>query len=161
MDPGIFEQLKVAIDQAEAAGDLMTPEQIDRQFALFREKFGPEVLANLDGEELLLRMHGRADPEARCMAYWLEFKNDDEFAGHRFGGIGGGQAMKYGLYQRQSDQAWMGGAPNAPRVLSLEEAIAKARRQRDELLAGDRVLAGLNGLDTATVPVDWTASGEE
>ena len=81
------------------------------------------------------------------MAYWLEFKNDDEFAGHRFGGIGGGQAMKYGLYQRQSDQAWMGGAANAPRVLSLEEAIAKARQQRDELLAGDRVLSGLNDLD--------------
>jgi 5-methylcytosine-specific restriction protein B len=83
------------------------------------------------------------------MAYWLEFKNDDEFANRRFGGIGGGQAMKYGLYQRQSDQAWMGGATNAPRVLSLEEAVEKARQQRDELLAGDRVLAGLNGLDTS------------
>jgi 5-methylcytosine-specific restriction protein B len=149
MDPGIFEQLKAAISGAEAAGDLMTPELIERQLALFREKFGPEVLANLDGEELLRRMHGRADPEVRCMAYWLEFKNDDEFAGHRFGGIGGGQAMKYGLYQRQSDQAWMGGATNAPRVLSLGEAIAKARQQRDELLAGDRVLSGLNDLDAS------------
>ena len=89
-------------------------------------------------------MHGRADPEARCMAYWLEFKNDDEFAGYRFGGIGGGQAMKYGIYQRQSDQAWMGGATNAPRVLSPDEAIEKARQRRDELLAGGRVLVNLN-----------------
>jgi 5-methylcytosine-specific restriction protein B len=78
------------------------------------------------------------------MAYWLEFKNDDEFAGYRFGGIGGGQAMKYGVYQRQSEQAWMGGATNAPRVLSLDEAIEKARQRWDDLLVGSRVLVNLN-----------------
>jgi 5-methylcytosine-specific restriction enzyme B len=33
-------------------------------------------------------------------------------------------------------------------VLSLEDAIAKARQQRDELVAGSRVLAGLNAADT-------------
>jgi 5-methylcytosine-specific restriction protein B len=149
LEPRISDELKVAIDRASAAGELMTPDQINQQLALFRDKFSPAVLAKLEGEELLQRMHGRADPDARCLAYWLEFKNDDEFAGHRFGGIGGGQAMKYGLYQRQSDQAWMGGAPNAPRVLSLGEAIEKTRQQRDELLAGDRVLSGINDVDVS------------
>jgi hypothetical protein len=40
-------------------------------------------------------MHGRQSGESRCLAYWLEFKNDDEFAGNRFGGIGGGSALKF------------------------------------------------------------------
>src|SRR6516225_11769014 len=33
-------------------------------------------------------------------------------------------------------------------MCSLEDAIAKARQQRDELVAGSRVLAGLNEADT-------------
>jgi hypothetical protein len=45
------------------------------------------------------------------------------FAGHTFGGIDGGAAMKYGIYQRQSDHEWMGGSPSTPRVLPLEEAV--------------------------------------
>src|SRR5436190_12606072 len=55
--------------------------------------------------------------------------------------------MKYGLYQRQSDHAWMGGSANAPQVLSLDDAIQKTRQQRDELLAGDRVLFSSNDAD--------------
>ena len=45
-------------------------------------------------------MHGRKSSESRCPAYWLEFKNDEEFAGYRFGGIGGGSALKFGIFQR-------------------------------------------------------------
>src|SRR5437762_14186254 len=85
LEPGIASELKSALDRAAGSGGLMTPDQIDQQLAIFRDKFGPAVLSKLDGEELLLCMHGRSDPEARCLAYWLEFKNDDEFAGYRFG----------------------------------------------------------------------------
>jgi 5-methylcytosine-specific restriction protein B len=127
----------------------MTLAQIRQQTELFRDRFGPAVLRQLDGEALLKLMHGRDDPENRCLMYWLEFKNDEEFTGHRFGGIGGGYAMKYGIYQRQSDHEWMGGSPTAPRVLLLEEAVVIARRQRDELLAGDAVLAALDPNDTS------------
>jgi 5-methylcytosine-specific restriction protein B len=149
LEPAIAKELKAALDRASASGDVMTLEQINQQLALFRDMFGPAALANLDGEDLLLRMHGRADPETRCLAYWLEFKNDQEFGGHRFGGIGGGAAMKYGLYQRQADNAWMGGSWTTPQVLSLQEAIAKAREQRDELLAGDRILREMDDISDA------------
>ncbi len=127
----------------------MTPAQIQQQTELVRDRFGPAVLRQLDDEALLKLMHGRDDPEHRCLMYWLEFKNDEEFAGHSFGGIGGGHAMKYGIYQRQSDQEWMGGSAMAPRVLPLDEAVAIARRQRDELLAGDAVLAALDPNDAS------------
>jgi 5-methylcytosine-specific restriction protein B len=127
----------------------MTPTQIEQQTTLFRDRFGPAVLRGLDGEALLRLMHGRESSESRCLAYWLEFKNDDEFTGNRFGGIGGGSALKFGIFQRQSDGAWMTGSPLAQQALSLEDAIAIARTQRDELLAGAEVLISLDAGDTS------------
>src|SRR5690349_1667044 len=91
-------------------------------------------------------MHGRQDSGSRCLAYWLEFKHDEEFAG--FGGIGGGSALKFGIYQRQSDGAWIAGSPQAQQLLSLDDAIALARAQRDELLAGASVLDDMDAADT-------------
>jgi 5-methylcytosine-specific restriction enzyme B len=154
MTQSIFEarlsdELKASLHRGLASGELMTKEQIQQHTDLFRARFGPAVLRDLDGEPLLRLMHGRRDSEPRCLAYWLEFKNDDEFAGHRFGGIGGGSAMKYGIYQRQSDGAWITGSPAEPQVLSVDDAIARARRQRDELLAGDKVLAAMNPSDAS------------
>ena len=66
-----------------ASGDLLTPMEIDRQLATFREHFSRAVLQQIDGEPLLYLMHGRQDRESRCLTYWLEFKNDEEFAGNR------------------------------------------------------------------------------
>jgi 5-methylcytosine-specific restriction enzyme B len=149
LEPKLFDELKVLLDRLLAAGHLATAAQIDQQIKLFQERFGPAVLRQLDGEALLRLMHGRDDPEARCLMYWLEFKNDDEFAGIRFGGIGGGQALKFGIYQRQADHEWIGGSPTTQRVLSIEEAVNVARRQRDELLAGDAVLKEASSNDTS------------
>jgi 5-methylcytosine-specific restriction enzyme B len=143
----ILDELRGAINRGLASGEIMTPAQVEQQTTLFRIKFGPDVLRQLDGEALLNLMHGR-QTEAKCLAYWLEFKNDDEFTGHRFGGIGGGAATKFGLYQRQSDGAWISGAPTQLQLLTLEDAIAKARRQRDELLVGDKILQALDVQDT-------------
>lgn len=123
--------------------------RIEQHLKVFRDRFGPAVLRGLDGEALLRLMHGRLDTDARCLAYWLEFKNDEEFAGYRFGGIGGGSALKFGLYQRPVDGTWIVGWPGGPKVLSVEDAIATARRQRDELLAGDEVLAAIDAADTS------------
>lgn len=147
LEPRLFDELKAALDDGLASGKLMTQSQITQQLALFAEQFGPAVLRGLDGEALLRRMHGREDREARCLAYWLEFKHDEEFDG--FGGIGGGSALKFGIYQRQSDRAWVGGSAQAQQVLSLDEAIALARGQRDELLAGADVLDGMDAADTS------------
>lgn len=149
LEPHLFDELKAALDRGLASGDLMTPAQIEQQITLFRDRFRPAVLRQLDGEALLRAMHGRQSSDSRSLAYWLEFKNDDEFAGNRFGGIGGGSALKFGIFQRQSDNAWMTGSPQAQQVLSLEAAIAIARKQRDELLAGAEALASLDVADTS------------
>src|SRR5947199_1136210 len=123
LEPHLFVELNTALSHGLASGELLTPAQIEQQPMLFRERFGPAVLRELDGEALLRLMHGRQDSESRCLAYWLEFKNDEEFAGNQFGGIGGGSALKFGVFQRQSDNAWVTGSPLSQQVLSLEAAI--------------------------------------
>jgi 5-methylcytosine-specific restriction protein B len=149
LDSRLFEELKDRLDRGLASGELMTAEQVAVHTGHFRDRFGPDALRGLDGEPLLLLMHGRQDGTQRCLVYWLEFKKDEEFAGYRFGGIGGGDATKFGIYQRQNDGAWITGSPTKPRVLTPDEAIQIARRQRDELLAGDAVLRELSLGDTS------------
>ena len=58
----------------------------------FQDKFSPAKLAELDGAALLEKLHAR-NVEAKCLMYWLEFKDDDEFRGGRMGSIGGGSAV--------------------------------------------------------------------
>lgn len=149
LEPRLFAELKAALDAGLASGDLISPDLVAQQLAIFRDKFGPAVLRNLDGEALLLLMHGRQDSESRCLSYWLEFKNDPEFTGNQFGGIGGGSALKFGIFQRQSDHAWITGSPQAQKVMSLGDAVALAREQRDELLAGADVLGRADAVDTS------------
>ncbi len=149
LDPRLREELKNALERGLASGELMLPAQVAEHTKVFRDRFGPEMLRDLDGEELLQLMHGRKDSSSRCLAYWLEFKNDDEFAGYRFGGIGGGSALKFGVYQRQTDGAWITGSNTQQQILSVPDAIKIARRQRDELLAGDKVLAEFGATDTS------------
>jgi 5-methylcytosine-specific restriction enzyme B len=144
LEPRLLEELKAIIDRGQAAREIMTPQQFEEYTGRFRDRFGPDALRALDGEALLRVMHGRQDSDSRCLCYWLEFKNDDEFAGNSFGGIGGGSALKFGVYQRQSDGAWMSGKGTQPKVIALEEAIQIARQQRNELLAGDKVLGDLS-----------------
>jgi len=145
----LFEELKTAFSRGLAGGDLLTLTQIMQQTRLFGDRFGPAVLQKLDGEVLLRLMHDRQTSDPRCLAYWLEFKNDEEFDSKQFGGIGGGSALKFGVFQRQIDKVWISGGPKAQRELSLNDAIAIATRQRDELLAGAKVLDGLNPADTS------------
>jgi len=131
---------KLASAELLSPGELLSQGEVARHSANFAERFGPQVLAGLDGEALLKAMHGRREGEPRCLMYWLEFKNDEEFPGSRYGGIGGGAATKFGVYQRQSDGAWATGGPTTTKVIETSEAIAIARKQRDELLAGVEVL---------------------
>jgi len=149
LESHLFDELKAALNRGLTSGELLTPLQIEQQTTLFRDRFGPAVLRKHDGEALLQLMHGRYSGESKCLAYWLEFKNDDEFGGNQFGGIGGGSALKFGIFQRQSDSAWMTGSPLAQQVLSLEDAVAIARKQRDELVAGAEVLAFLDATNTS------------
>ena len=143
----LADELRALLNKGLTSGVLMAPAQMDQHLKVFRHRFGPAVLRDLDGEALLRLMHGRQDSDARCLAYWMEFKNDDEFAGYTFGSIAGGSALKFGLYQRQADGAWIAGWPGEPKVLPLEDAIGRARMQRDELLAGNEVLAAMDAAD--------------
>ena len=122
-------------------GELFSKTQLDAYYATFRRRFGPEVLANLDGEALLTAMHEHGNRDS--LVYWLEFKNDDEFPTTPFGSIAGGSALKFGLYKRNETGAWMKGSPQRQVELSVQEAIGIARRHRDQLLAGVDLLRQL------------------
>ncbi len=120
-------------------GQLPTTTELDSEFRIFRERFGPEVLKNVDGEALLNLMHDHANHDS--LVYWLEYKNDDVFKTTRHGGIAGGSALKFGIFRQASTGNWRAGdASNKPMDISVEEAIEIARVHRDELLKGIAIL---------------------
>lgn len=115
----------------------LTPaSDLEKYFRRFRERFGPDVLADLDGEELLetLFKFGNRD----SLVYWLEFKNDDEFP-NLFGGISGGTSYNYGLFHSKAGE-WMAGSPKYPKTLDVKEAIMLARERRSQLVNGAKLL---------------------
>ena len=57
------------------------------------------------------------------LVYWLEFKNDDELPGSKFGSIGGGSALKFGIYKRKETGAWMTGSPLKKRNCPLTRLL--------------------------------------
>ena len=120
------------------AGELPSRELLARYYGAFRERFGPARLRNLDGEALLETMHNTSNRDS--LAYWLEFKNDEELPTTLFGSIAGGSALKFGIYRRKETGAWMTGSPQHQRTLSVEEAVQVARNHRDQLLRGSELL---------------------
>ena len=152
LDPRVADDLRGLLQWKLTSDEVMTPLRMGQHLAAFRDRFGPSVLRGLGGEALLRRMHGRqGEDQHQSLAYWLEYKNDDEFKGYSFGSIAGGSSAKFGLYQRQSDAAWVMGGPGEKNVIPLDAAIAKARSQRDELLAGDAALAAMDPHDTSDI----------
>ncbi len=137
-DAQVLNQLRKAHEGQISAGNAMTPTKLDQQYQTFESRFGPHVLAGLDGEELLHRIHGRGSRES--LAYWLEFKDDEEFEGRKFGSIAGGSALKFGVYYRKETETWMTGTAAKQRELTLAEAIDIARKQRDQLAAAAKIL---------------------
>lgn len=134
--------LKIIAERKPPTGDVLAA-----CYETFRHKFGPEVLQGLDGEALLLAVHGRGTKDS--LVYWLEFKNDDEMP-RVFGSIAGGNALKFGLYQNADTGYWMTGSANNQIRLSLAEAIELVRKQRAQFIAGAQVLASV-GTDSAKV----------
>lgn len=134
---GWIAHLREAHQELLVGGDLLSREQIEQQLRRFREEFGPEVLARLDGDALLAKMHGRRTRDS--LAYRLEFESDAAL-GSQLGSIGGGTALKFGLYQAAESGAWMTGTSRGLEVLSTEQATACARVQRDQLVQGAELL---------------------
>ena len=129
-------------------GKLRRQQQLEKEYALFRERFGPSVLAGLDGEPLLTLMHDHGNRDS--LVYWLEFKNDDEFETRKFGSIAGGSALKFRIFRRKETGNWQAGGEkaNQPKDITKEEAIEIARSHRDQLLKGIELLEKLS--DNAT-----------
>ena len=111
------------------------------------------MLRRLGGEQLLNTMHGRGTKDS--LVYWLEFKDDDEFPSwSRFGSIAGGSALKFGVYQSTQTGDWMTGHPRDQKRLSVRQAVELVGRQRDQLIAGFRVLSDFAD---ATESADYSA----
>ena len=129
-------------------GRLPTHQQLEKQYTIFRERFGPSVLAGLDGEPLLTFMHDHGNKDS--LVYWLEFKNDEEFDSRSFGSIAGGSALKFRVFRRKETGNWQAGGEkgNQPKDITQEEAIEFARSHRDQLLKGIELLDKLS--DDAT-----------
>jgi 5-methylcytosine-specific restriction protein B len=146
LHPKLVEEIQRIRENLRLSGALISPDRLDGYYALFREKFGPERLAGLDGEALLTTMHDFGEDPDRGMVYWLEFKNDEEFPTGEFGSIKGGSALKFGLWRRKEDGVWVTGkSTQSLREISVDEAVTIARRHRDQLLQGVRLLESLSG----------------
>jgi len=129
--------------QLQDEGKLRTKQQLDKEYALFRDRFGPSVLQGLDGEALLTLIHDHSNRDS--LVYWLEFKNDDEFETRKFGSIAGGSALKFIIFRRKETGNWQAGGKqgNRPEDISIEEAITYARTHRDQLIKGCELLEAL------------------
>ena len=137
LHPLLLEDLKRVHEQLRANGELRSREALEGFYATFRQRFGPEELRAHDGESLLSLMH---ETTRDGMIYWLEFKDDDGFPSI-FGSIAGGSALKYGFYRRQETREWTTGSAKAQRTITTGEAVALARRNRDQLVAASEFLA--------------------
>jgi 5-methylcytosine-specific restriction protein B len=140
LEPEIREQLQTNYQRLADQGALLSASALQAAYSRFRARFGPDVLSHLDGEDLLDTMHRHGSQDS--LVYWLEFKNDDELPAV-FGSIAGGSALKFGLYNRKETGEWMSGSSQQQRVLTLPEAVALARKHRDELLAGTHQVEAL------------------
>jgi len=144
LDERIGRDLRQIYNRLDREGKLLSQAQLSGYYETFRQRFGPDKLVNLDGEVLLKKIHG---PGKDSLVYWLEFKNDEEFPA-KFGSISGGSALKFGIYYRSETQAWMTGSSIKQQEITLEEAIAQARRHRDQLIRGAEIVDGLPADET-------------
>ena len=144
LDHRLTRNLREAHARMLADRELLSVQRLRECYSLFRSRFGPDVLRRLDGEHLLNVLH---TTDRDNLVYWLEFKNDEEFPA-KFGSIAGGSALKYGIYKRKHTDIWMTGSPRRQEELSVGDAIAIARRHRDEMVEGAEVLSRLS--DEAT-----------
>jgi len=141
LDTRVQQSLRTCYESLLKRGELLTKERLSECYALFRERFGPDRLKGLDGEVLLNTMHAHGSQDS--LVYWLEFKSDAEFPTRQFGSISGGSALKFGLYKSKDSGEWMAGHPANQITLPIAEAIAIARKHRDQLVTAVAVIQDL------------------
>ncbi|MBN9519476.1 AAA family ATPase [bacterium] len=143
LEPSVKQRIQERCQQMNAEGKLLPRPQLEQFYKTFRDRFGPDKLASLDGEALLETMHAHGSKDS--LVYWIEFKNDDEFPA-QFGSISGGSAFKFGLFRRKETGTWVtADETNNAKDISVEEAVVIARKHRDQLLRGVEHLRRLPG----------------
>ena len=130
----IFEQIK----QEYYSMDSQLKDEISSGYTHFKTTYNPEILKSLSGEELLDKMFlGKGDNENLC--YYLEKDKRSKI----YGGIGGGNASKFGLYYSKDKNSWVKGKGNSTRILSVEEAIVEGIKIRDEIVDACKLVTNL------------------
>ena len=142
LDERVWKDLNHHYKKMNADGRLLSGERLSSYYESFERRFGPDRLEVLKGEELLEALHNHANHAS--LAYWLEFKSDDEFDTTKLGSIRGGSALKFGVYRGSQNGPWMGKGPGGkPVEISPDRAIEVAERHRAQLLRGCELLEDL------------------
>ena len=76
LNPKIKEDLLTIHNDLIRRGELYSKEALEGYYSTFRLRFGPVILSQLDGLDLLETMHFHGNKDS--LVYWLEFKNDEE-----------------------------------------------------------------------------------
>lgn len=102
---------------------------LQNSYAAFERDYGPDVLAELNGVDLLRKVfiNDTASPDNLC--HQLEFGKNGWS-----GSIAGGSSFKYGLFFHKRNRQWTTGAPTKPVILSEEEAAVEGKQIVDNLL---------------------------
>jgi 5-methylcytosine-specific restriction protein B len=101
LDERISHEIMTCYEKLISEEELPTKAQLERYYETFRNRFGPDVLKNLDDEDLLATIHTHGTYDS--LVYWLEFKDDEEFKTKVFGGISGTPPMH--LESTETNQA--------------------------------------------------------
>lgn len=115
---------KVKKEYASISNELK--EDLSNGYVDFNSKYSPDLLKTLEGEELLDKLFlGKGATDNLC--YYLERDKKSR----PYGGIGGGNAAKFGLYYSKELNSWVKGKGKSIQVLSLDEAIEEGTKIRD------------------------------
>jgi 5-methylcytosine-specific restriction protein B len=64
LEPSVKLRLHERYQQMDAEGKLLSRSQLDAYYSTFRSRFGPDQLANLDGNALLETMHAQGNKDS-------------------------------------------------------------------------------------------------
>ena len=112
-------------------------ETIRQALSVFESKFNPAVLSALTDDNLLQSIFYTSGDNSDALCYWLEAKKEYRYL---FGGIAGGSAFKFALFQKKETGNWTTGSPQKPQELSDEEALELGKQIRDKLVAGANLI---------------------
>ena len=113
-----------ALETCRDEDGMLSPAELQRHYSLFRQRFGPDQLSALDGEELLEFMHDHGRPDS--LVYWIEFKTDEEFKTKELGSIAGGSTLKFRVFRRKESGNWQAGPNNLKKRLDAYRRAASA-----------------------------------